>query len=120
MKNTQNTVLKQQHGMTFIGLVLIIAAIVFFAVLAMKVAPPYMEFMSVKNAIKKAASSADVTNKKDVASAFDRSAAVDNISVVKGADLTVANGVISAQYQVVVPIVGNASVLLDFNATSAK
>jgi hypothetical protein len=121
MKNTnQHMALKQQHGMTFIGLVLIIAAIVFFAVLAMKLAPPYMEFMSVKNAIKKAASSADVSSKKDVASAFDRSAAVDNIAVVKGADLTVENGVISTQYQVVVPIVANVSALLDFNATSAK
>jgi hypothetical protein len=121
MKNAiQNTVLKKQKGMTFIGMVLIIAAIVFFAVLVMKLAPPYMEFMNVKNAIKKAANSADVTSKKDVASAFDRSAAVDNISVVKGADLTIENGVISTQYQVVVPIVANASVLLDFNATSAK
>jgi Tfp pilus assembly protein PilE len=120
MKNTQNTVLKQQHGMTFIGLVLIIAAIVFFAVLAMKVAPPYMEFMNVKNAIKKTANAVDTSSKNDVARAFDKSATVDDITVVKGADLTVANGVISAQYQVVVPIVGNASVLLDFNATSAK
>jgi Tfp pilus assembly protein PilE len=121
MKNTiQHTVLKQQYGMTFIGLVLIIAAIVFFAILGMKVAPPYMEYMSVKNAIKKAANSADLTSKKDVANAFDRSASVDNITVVKGADLTIENGVISTQYQVVVPIVANASVLLDFNATSAK
>lgn len=121
MKNViHHKVLKNHHGMTFIGLVLIIAAIVFIAILGMKVAPPYMEFINVKNAIKKAANSADVTSKKDVASAFDRSATIDNITVIKGADLSVENGLISAQYQVVVPIVANASVLLDFNATSAK
>ena len=121
MKNTmQNPVLKKQQGMTFIGLVLIIAAIVFFAVLAMKIAPAYMEFMSVKNAIKKAANSADVTSKKEVAQAFDKSASIDNITVVKGSDLNVENGVVSAEYQVLIPIVANASVRLDFNATSAK
>ncbi len=117
---TQNTVLKQQQGMTFVGLVLIIAAIIFFAILAMKIAPAYMEFMSVKNAVKKAASSADVSSKKDVANAFDKSATIDNITVVKGSDLKVEGGVISTEYQVLIPIVANASVLLDFNATSAK
>jgi flavin-binding protein dodecin len=111
---------RNQSGMTFIGLILVIAAIICIAVVGMKVAPAYLEFMNVKNAIKKAASSADTSSKKAVAEAFSKSAAVDNIKVISGNDLVVNGGVISVDYQVVVPIVANASVLLDFSATSAK
>ena len=110
----------KQAGMTFIGLVLVVAAVISILAVGMKIMPAYLEFMNVKNAIKKAANSADTTSKKDVATAFDKSAAVDNITVIKGADLVVNGGVISTEYQVLIPIVANASVLLDFSATSAK
>ncbi len=108
----------KQTGMTFIGLVLVIAAVVCIAVVGMKVAPAYGEFMNIKKAVKKAAGEAD--NKKDIAASFNRTASIDNIERVKGADLVVNNGVASVEYQVVIPIVANASILLDFNATSAK
>ena len=121
MKAYKNQASKiNQTGMTFIGLIIVIAAIICFAVVGMKVVPAYLEFMNVKNAIKKAASSADTSDKKAVADAFGKSAAVDNITVVTGNDLVVNGGVVSVDYQVVVPIVANASVLLDFSATSAK
>ena len=106
--------------MTFIGLIIVIGALVCIAVVGMKVLPAYLEFMNVKNAIKKAASSADTSSKKAVADAFGKSAAVDNITVVTGNDLVVNGGVVSIDYQVTIPIVANASVLLDFSATSAK
>lgn len=108
----------QQTGMTFIGLVLVIAAVVCIAVVGMKVAPAYGEFMTIKKAVKKAASEGD--NKKNIAASFDRTASIDNIDRVKGADLVVNNGVVSVDYQVVLPIVANASILLDFSASSAS
>ncbi len=110
----------KQAGMTFIGLIIVIGAIICIAVVGMKVAPAYIEFMNVKNAIKKAAISADTSSKKAVADAFAKSAAVDNITVVTGNDLVVNGGVVSVDYQVTIPLVANASVLLDFSATSAK
>lgn len=110
----------KQAGMTFLGMLIVIAALVCVAVVGMKVAPAYIEFMNVKNAIKKAATSADTSSKKAVADAFGKSAAVDNITVVTGNDLVVNGGVISVDYQVTIPIVANASILLDFSATSAK
>ena len=111
---------KNQTGMTFIGLVLVVAALVSVLGIGMKIMPAYLEFMNVKNAIKKAANSADTTSKKAVEEAFQKSASVDNITVISGKDLVVNGGVISVEYQVVVPIIANASVLLDLNATSAK
>ena len=114
----QKTNCKKQSGMTFIGLVLVIAAVVCIAIVGMKVAPAYGEFMNIKKAVKKAAGEAG--NKKDIAASFDRTAQIDNIESVKGVDLVVNNGVASVEYQKVIPIVANASILLDFSATSAK
>ena len=123
MQNTiKNKIIgkNKQTGMTFIGLVLVVAALISLLAVGMKIMPAYLEFMSVKKAIKNAANSADMSDKKAVINAFNKSAAVDNVSVIKGSDLVVNGGVISTQYQVLIPIVANASVLLDFSATSAK
>ena len=116
----QTNQINNQKGGSFIGMLIVIAAIVFLGMIGLKVGPAYLEYMSVKNAVKKVANSVDLTDKKAVITQFNNSAAVDNITVVKGADLVVNNGVVSVEYQVVVPIMANASVLLDFNATSAK
>lgn len=109
-----------QKGGSFIGLLIVITAIVFIGMIGLKVGPAYLEYLNVKNAVKKVANSTDLTDKKAVATQFDNSASIDNITVVKGSDLVVNNGVVSVEYQVVIPIVANASALLDFNATSAK
>ena len=114
----QKLIGNKQTGMTFIGLVLVIAAVVCIAVVGMKVGPAYGEFMNIKKAVKKAAGEGD--NKKNIAASFDRTAQIDNIESVKGADLVVNNGVASVEYQKVIPIVANASILLDFSVTSAK
>jgi Domain of unknown function (DUF4845) len=112
---------KQQKGMTMIGAILVIAAILCFALVGMKVMPAYLEFMSIKAAVKKIAKdTSGEINKRDAAAAFEKIRSVDNIERIKGSDLTVADGVISTEYQVVIPLFANASVLLDFNATSAK
>ena len=116
----QTNQINNQKGGSFIGMLIVIAAIVFLGMIGLKVGPAYLEFMNVKNAVKKVASSVDLTDKKAVITQFNNSASVDNITVVKGSDLVVNGGVVSVEYQVVVPIMANASALLDFNATSAK
>ena len=115
----------KQRGMTFIGLVFVIAAIVFVAVIGMKLVPAYLEFMSVKKAIAKIANEPNFSEmkKNDIVDEFDRSATIDDIKVIKGSDLTVGKGdsgkpVVSADYQQVVPLVGNVSALLDFKTST--
>jgi len=118
----------KQHGMTFIGLVFIIAAIVFVAVIGMKLTPAYLEFMSVKKAIAKIANDPAFAgmSKKDIIDEFDRSATIDDIRVVKGSDLQIAKGeanaqgkpVVSVEYQAIVPLIANISALLDFETST--
>lgn len=118
----------KQRGMTFLGVVLIVAAIVFVAVIGLKLTPPYLEFLSVKKAIAKLASEPGFAemSKRDIMDEFDKSATIDNITTVKGSDLQIAksedNGaakpVVSVEYQAVVPLIANVSALLDFSTST--
>ena len=122
----KKTIHSKQLGMTFIGLVLVIAAVIFLAVIGMKVVPTYIEFFSVKKAIQYVANEGAFAtmSKKEIISAFDKSASTGYITVIKGSDLVIekneTGNVVTADYQVTLPIVANASILLDFHATSEK
>ena len=122
----QKAINSKQAGMTFIGLVLVIAAVIFLAIIGMRVVPAYIEFSSVKNAIKYVANETGFAtmSKKEIMTAFDKSASTGYITVLKGSDLIIekdaTGNVVTAEYQVTLPIVANASILLDFHATSAK
>lgn len=122
----QKAINSKQAGMTFIGLVLVIAAVIFLAIIGMKVVPAYIEFSSVKNAIKYVANETGFAtmSKKEIMTAFDKSASTGYITVIKGSDLIIekdaTGNVVTAEYPVTLPIVANASILLDFHATSAK
>jgi Domain of unknown function (DUF4845) len=115
----------KQEGITFIGLVLIIAMIVFVATIVIKLYPPYVEFWTIKKAITRIAndpSFADMSP-RDIKDSFDKSASIDSIRVISSNDITIAKGnggkpVVTAEYQVVVPLVANISALLDFNAST--
>ena len=122
----QKAINSKQAGTTFIGLVLVIAAVIFLAIIGMKVVPAYIEFSSVKNAIKYVANETGFAtmSKKEIMTAFDKSASTGYITVIKGSDLIIekdaTGNVVTAEYLVTLPIVANASILLDFHATSAK
>jgi Tfp pilus assembly major pilin PilA len=118
MQLNKDTGKKNQTGMTFIGMVIVIGAIVSIATVAMKVTPAYLEYTAVKNAIKKAVT--DGEGKKGIVDSFNKIASVDDIKNVSGADLVVSDNEASVDYQVVVPIVANASILLDFSASATK
>lgn len=114
--------MQKQKGMTFIGLVLVIVALVCIVLVGVKVTPAYIEFFGVKKIIKKIGEEPNFNemSKKDIMTAFDKGANIGYVTVIKGSDLVIENGTVSADYQVTIPIVANASVLLDFNASSAK
>ena len=116
----------KQSGMTFIGLVLVIAAVVFIAVIGIKVAPAYLEFFSIKKIINKIGHEGDFAqmSKKEIADEFNNGANISYVTVIKASDLIIekseTGNVVKAEYQVVLPIVANASILLDFSTSTAK
>lgn len=124
MRNHQikyQTNLKKQAGATLLGMLFIGATLFFVALIAMKIFPAYQEFFSVRTAIAAMnKESLSAMSKKDIQSDFNRRAEVGYIFVIRGENLTIEkNGSgetkVSAQYQVVKPLFGNISALMDFN-----
>lgn len=115
---------KNQQGMTFFGVIFVGFAIVGGAILLMKLIPPYLEFWSVKKVISVMANDPALPGMSvpDVRKSFDRRANIDSITVIKGKDLDVAKElgktVVTASYTVVVPIAGNISALMEFEAST--
>lgn len=122
--NQKNNGLKKQGGATFIGMMFVAAAVVFIALIAMKVFPAYQEYFSVKTVIRNMnKESLNSMSKKEIMDSFNKRADVGYITVIHGSDLTIGKNdagetVVSAQYQVVKPLFGNVSVLLDFATSS--
>ena len=115
---------KKQRGATLISMMFVGGAIVFVALVAMKVFHAYQEYFSVKTVIRAMnKESLSTMSKKEIMNSFDRRADIGYVSVIHGSDLTIGKNsagetVVSAEYQVVKPLFGNVSVLLDFAISS--
>ncbi len=116
--------MNKQRGMTFISLVLMIAAIVFVAVIGIKLYPAYVEYFAIKKAFAslKTQMGSGNMSKTEIVSAFDRQQAIDDFKSVQGKDLVIEQStdgiVVSVEYQVVTPLVGNVSALMDFSLST--
>lgn len=118
--------IKKQIGMTLIGSLFVAAALVLFAIIGMKIVPAYIEYFSVKTVLHGLANEplSTMTN-KEIMSAFEKRTNTAYIDVVSSKDLIIEKNVagetvLTVEYQVRKPIMGNVSVLIDFNVTSAN
>lgn len=111
---------KTQNGFTLTGLVVVSALLIVIALIGMKVVPAYMEFLSVKKVLTAMKQEPlDTMSKNEIIKSFDKRANIAYISVVKGSDLTIektsTGTAVNVEYQVIRPIAGNLSVLIDFS-----
>ena len=113
----------KQRGVSFPVIFLIGVLLALGAVGAMKVGPAYSEFATAKKTIiSVAASEGRSGSVADVRKAFERRAALDNISVVTPGDLEISKEggdlVISFSYSQKIPLFANVSLLIDFAAST--
>jgi hypothetical protein len=115
---------KAQRGATLLGMLIVGAMIMFVALIVMKMVPAYTEYFSVKKVLAAMKQeSLGTMSKKEIKDSFDRRADIAYVETVTGADLNIEKGeggdvVLVVEYQVVKPIMGNVSVLIDFTARS--
>ncbi|WP_230409709.1 DUF4845 domain-containing protein [Undibacterium fentianense] len=109
--------------MTLIGLIFVLGLLAMVVVVASKVAPTVIEFVSVKKAIV-SAKLAGGNSVKDIQVAFDKQANVGYIESITGKDLVIEKSEtgyeISFFYVKKIPLVGPASLLLEYEGTTAK
>ncbi len=114
--------LQRQQGVSLTGLIMILMVMGFVALLAAQVVPSYSEYRSVIKAIDVAKTTG--TTVQEIQSSFGKQADVQYITSIKASDLEIAkvNGEfeISFEYDKKIPLVGPASLLLEYKYTTAK
>ena len=116
--------MRQQRGMGFAGVLLVLIAIVFIAIIGMKLVPAYIEYFTIKNAITAITQSGQLRSATvaDVRKAFDSRANIDAITAVRPADLEITKDgndiVVAFAYEKKIPLFYNISVVIDFAASS--
>ena len=116
--------MRRQQGIGALAIFFILFLILMIALLAMKVTPAYLEFFAVKGAITAMSDEVETGNPREIRKAFDRRAMIDDIRSIAGRDLEIGKEsgitVVTASYQVSVPLFANISLLIDFSASTAK
>jgi hypothetical protein len=113
-----------QQGVTFVGFILIAAGIVFIAIAAMKLVPAYVHNQQIAQIFKSIAQDSEMRTASlhDIKESYTKRASINYITDITAEDIDIdkSNGqlILSANYSVKIPIVGNATLLLEFNPSS--
>ena len=113
---------RYEHGVSLIGMLFVLLVLGVISVLAMKIVPTVTEYMAIKRAIMSAKEAG--TSVREIETAFDRQASISYIESIGGKDLEITKSgsefEITFAYQKKIPLVGPASLILDYAGTTAK
>lgn len=114
----------RQRGLSMIGFLFVAAVLVMIAMLGMKLVPAYIEFFSVKKILVAMGQESELKSKSnaEIRSDFSRRASVGYVTAVKPEDLVIDRSsgvpVVTADYVYRTKLIGNASLVIDFKASS--
>jgi hypothetical protein len=115
-------ILQRQRGISITGLIFTLAVLGFLGILGLKIVPTYTEYRAVQGAIVTAKAAGSTV--REIQASFDASATTAYISSISSKDLIIGkeNGEmeVSFAYEKKIPLVGPASLLLEYAGTTAK
>jgi hypothetical protein len=114
----------RQRGVSLLGLIVVLALVGFFGILAAKLMPSYIEYASVRKIFSAMEKNGETNGTPaDIRRAYDRRNAIEDVKNVSGRDLEIRNEggetVVSADWSVKVPLVANISACIDFSVSTA-
>jgi phosphoglycerol transferase MdoB-like AlkP superfamily enzyme len=115
----------RESGITIIGFIFVAAVVLSIAMIGFRVLPSYIEYFSVEKTLKQTLNNArDGMTLAEFRRDFDLKASADYIDSVRGTDVELSRDgntlVATATWSKTLPLVGNASILLDFQASASK
>lgn len=112
--------LSRQRGASIIGLLFIVVVLGLLFVVGLRVTPTFVEYRAIQSAVKKAHASASTVS--EIQKAFDRSAAIDDITTLTGKDLEITKVdndlVVTFAYPKKIPLFGPVSLLIEYAGSS--
>jgi len=116
--------MNKQRGISLSGLLIVSVVLIFVLLLGFKLFKPYSEFFALQKIFRNLAVKPEVRtgSRREAMAVWAPYAQIEGISAISGDDIEITkegNGVIvSAAYQVRVPLFKNYTLLIDFNPTS--
>lgn len=120
------TTARQQRGLTFANFLLVAILLVFLAIGGMKIIPAYVEDRTIHGILDTIAHDPEMqgATPNDIHNSFDKRAVINNITVINSNDIVIqktpSGMVLSVSYTVKIGLVGNASLLLEFETSSTR
>ncbi len=111
-----------QRGISLISFIFLLCIVAVLGVLGLKTVPTVVEYFSIKKAMVQAKQKGG--DPAEIRQAFDQQAAIGYITSIKGKDLHIQQGnggyEVSFSYEKVIPLAGPASLLLEYEGTTAN
>lgn len=113
-----------QRGISMIGFLFVAAVIVVVAIVGFRMVPSYVEYFTIQKAIENSLREAPDPQPAVIRRAFEKYIAADYIDSVRPSDLQIEkNGNVvtaSVAWQQQLHMVGNVSLLLEFEASASR
>lgn len=115
---------RKQRGVGLGGLFMIAVAIVFVAILGMKLVPAYIHSAQIAQIFKGIANDPSMQGAsiKEIQESYTKRANINYITDITAEDIDIIKGEgrlsLSTSYSVKIPLVGNVTLLLEFNPRS--
>ena len=111
---------RHQRGLSLIGLIFVGAIVAVLMLIGFKIVPAINEYLAVDRAVQKIRNEASTV--RDLRSAFDRYASIDDIHSISGKDLDITKDgdriVVSYAYSYSVPLLDNVRLVIDFSGST--
>lgn len=119
--------LVKQRGVSLSGVIMVLVVVALLGLVAAKTVPAYVDYANIKKvfAAMEVAGELKSLDSKALRISYGKRAGIDNITSITAQDLIIEKGadgnmVMSADYSVRTPLFGNVSLMIDFNASTAK
>jgi hypothetical protein len=115
----------KQRGVSFFGFLMVAVVLIFVALFGMKLVPAYIHNAQIGEIFREISADQALRDApvKDIEEAYRKRAMMNNIDDLKVEDITIEQESgslrLSANYSVKIPLVGNITLLLEFNPTSS-
>ena len=114
----------RQRGVSLLGMIVVLALVGFFGILAAKLMPSYIEYASVRKIFSAMEKNGETNGTApEIRRAYDRRNAIEDVKSVSGRDLEVrkedGQPVVSADWSVKGPLIANISACIDFSVSTA-
>ena len=114
----------KEHGLSMTGFLFTTIVIIIFALVAFRVGPSYLEYFTVQKALDQTMQDVQNPTPYEIRRSMDRRLSADYVDSVRSSDVLVGregNAIVATlSWQKILHMIGNASILLEFEARSTR